>query len=158
MVAYVRRIIGTLFSLQVAIGIGVVASARFAWLFSHYEKDTPAPALAVCLYELPLLFCLLPFITGEASRQTVGSAGRVFGTALGFSPLLVVITAGAVLTFAEPPAELARFLPRCFIVVVWMLGVSWRHGMGDRREFIASAKKGALCFLFVSLLVLLASL
>ena len=153
-----QRIIEALFSLHLAIGIGIVASARFAWLYSHAEKDTPRPALALLLYELPFVFCLLPFVTGETSKRTARSAGMVFGTALGFCPLLLLLTVGAVFTFGGAPPELARFLPRCFIVAVWMLGVSWRYGKDDRREFIASVKRGILCFFLVSLLVLLASL
>ena len=66
-----------------------VASARFAWLYSHAETDTPPPALALFLCELPLVFCVLPFITHESSKLSVRAAGMVFGTALSFCPLLL---------------------------------------------------------------------
>ncbi len=156
-----RRAVLALFSVHLAIGVGMVASARFAWLYSHAYKDAPSPALALFLCELPLIFCLLPLITDEGSRRNVKSAGMAFGTALSFCPLPLPIEFDA--QFRDwgrggPLAQLARFLPVCFIIAVWMAGVSWRYGKGDRREFIASAKKGILGFLFVSLLVVLASL
>jgi hypothetical protein len=152
-----RCIVQSVFSLHLAIGLGMVASARFAWLYSHVEKDTPPPALALLLFELPLIFCLLPFVTGGDSNRNARSAGMVFGTTVGFCPLLLVLIAGAVATFGGK-AELASFLPICFVAALWMLGVSWWWGSGDRREFIASAKWGILGFLLVSLLVALASL
>jgi hypothetical protein len=146
---------------HLAIGVGMVASARFAWLYSHAERDAPAPALALCLCELPFVFCLLPFFKGESSKRSVRSAGRVFGTAVSFCPLLLPMELGA--QFEDwgrggPLAKLARFLPVCFITALLMLGVSWRCGKGDRTEFIASAKRGILGFLFASLVFLLASL
>lgn len=153
-----RRITDAIFSVQLAIAVGMIASARFAWLFSHSEKDSPRPGLALFLYELPLISCLLPFVTGDMAKRTVRSAGMIFGTTLGFCPVLLILTAGAILTFAGAPVELARFYIRCFVVVLWMLGVSWWRGKEDRPAFIASAKRGFLCFLIVSLLVVLASL
>jgi hypothetical protein len=147
--------------IQLAIGAGMLASARFAWLYSHAETDTPPPALALCLCELPFVFCLLPFFIGETSKRSVSSAGLVFGTALSFCPPLLVLEVGVNLeTFGRGGyvAELARFLPVCFITAMCMLGVSWRCGKGDRNDFIMSAKRGVLGFLLVSLLVLLASL
>jgi len=152
-----RRIVQALFSVHLAIVIGMAASARFAWLYSHVEKDTPLPALALFLCELPLIFCLLPLITGEGSKRRVRAAGMAFGTTLGFCPLLLILIAGAVFTFGGT-AKLASFLPVCFVTALWMLGISWRYGKDDRREFSAYARKGILCFLFVSLLVVLASL
>ena len=150
----------TFSSVHLAIGVGMVASARFAWLYSHAETDTPAPALALFLCELPFVFCLLPFFNGESSKRSVRSAGLVFGTALSFCPLLFPLEFGAQFEAWGRPgylADLARFLPVCFITALLMLGVSWRCGKGDRTEFVASAKRGILGFLFVSLLVLLAS-
>jgi hypothetical protein len=147
-------------SLQVAIGIVMIVSARFAWLYSHAATDTPPPALALFLFELPLVFCVLPFITSEISKRSVRSAGMVFGTALSFCPLALPLWFDAQLTAwgrGGYPGTLAGFLPVCFILAVWILAFSWRYGKVDRREFIASAKRGILCFLFVSLLVLLAS-
>lgn len=146
---------------QLVIGVGIVASARLAWLYSHAETDTPAPALALCLYELPFVFCLLPFFNSESSKRSVRSAGMVFGSALSFCPLLLILEFGVNLeAFGRGGyvAELARFLPVCLITALCMLGVSWRCGKGDRAEFIASAKRGILGFLFASLLVVLASL
>jgi hypothetical protein len=151
----------TLSWVQLAIGVGMVASARFAWLYSHAETDTPPPALALCLFELPFVFCLLPFFIGETSKRSVRSAGLVFGTALSFSPPLLLLEVGVNFeTFGGSGyvAELARFLPVCFITALCMLGVSWRRGKGDRNEFITWAKRGVVGFLLVSLLVLLASL
>lgn len=146
---------------HLAIGVGMIASARFGWLYSHAETDTPPPALALCLCELPFVFCLLPFFNGESSKGSVRSAGMVFGTVLCFCPLLLPMELGAQFEAWGRPgylAELARFLPVCFLTALLMLGVSWRCGKGERTEFIASAKRGILGFLFVSLLAVLASL
>ena len=146
---------------QLLIGVGIVASARFAWLYSHVETDLPPPALTLFLCELPFVFCELPFITGESSKRSVRSAGIVFGTALSFFPLLFLLEFDAVLgTLGSSAyaAQLARFLPVCFITSLCMLGISWRCGKDDRTEFSAWAKWGVLGFLLVSLLVLLASL
>ncbi len=151
----------TLSWVHLAIGVGMVSSARFAWLYSHAESDTPPPALALCLCELPFAFCLLPFFIGETSKRSVRSAGLVFGTALSFCPPLLLLEVGVnleTLGRGGYVAELARFLPVCFIAALCMLGVSWRCGKGDRNEFITWAKRGVLGFLLVSLLVLLASL
>ena len=84
----------------------------------------------------------------------------LFGTVLIFCPLLFLEELGAMLSLRGNVylARLASFLPVCFITALCMLGMSWRCGKGDRVEFIASAKRGALGFLFVSLLVVLASL
>jgi len=158
----VGPVVSRLFSwVQLVIGVGMVASARFAWLYSHAERDAPTSVLALCLCELPFVFCLLPFFKGESSKRNVRSAGMVFGTALSFCPLLLPLEFGVNLESmggGAYVAELARFLPVCFIAAVCMLGVSWWCGKSDRTEFIASAKRGILGFLFVSLLVVLASL
>ncbi len=85
----------------------------------------------------------------------------VFGTVLCFCPLLLPMELGAQFEAWGRPgylAELARFLPVCFLTALLMLGVSWRCGKGERTEFIASAKRGILGFLFVSWLAVLASL
>jgi len=71
-------------SLGAAIGVVMIAAARFAWLYSHAEVDTPCPALALLLFELPLIFCLLPLMTGERPDRSIKSGGMVFGTALSF--------------------------------------------------------------------------
>ncbi len=146
---------------QLLISVGVVASARFAWLYSHVETDLPPPALTLFLCELPFVFCELPLITSESSKPSVRSAGIVFGTALSFCPLLFLLEFDAVLgTLGSSgyAAQLASFLPVCFITTLCLLGVSRRCGKDDRTEFSAWAKWGILGFLLVSLLVLLASL
>lgn len=148
-------------AVHLTIGMGMAVSARFAWLYSHAETDTPPPALALFLFELPLLFCLLPFITSENSKRRARSAGMLFGTALGFCPLPLPLEFDAQLTARGGggyPGELARFLPICFVTALCMLGISWWCGRDDRPEFIAGTKRGVLSFLLVSLLVLIASI
>ena len=147
--------------LHLVIGVGVVASARFAWLYSHADTDTPAPALALLLSELPFAFSLLPFFRGDTSKRCAQSAGIVFGTALTFAPSLLPLAIGSNLQAmgrSGYAAELAKFIPVCFMTALCMLGVSWQYGRDDRSEFRAWAKRGALGFLFVLLLGLLASL
>jgi hypothetical protein len=151
---------GTFSYIHLAIGVGMVASSRFAWLYSHAETDTSPPALALFLCELPFLFCLFPFITGETPKRNIKSAGMLFGTALSFCPVLLPLQLDAQLTAWGRRgylAELASFLPVCFIAAMCMLAVSWSYRRADRTEFMASAKKGVLGFLLVSLLFLLAS-
>ena len=145
---------------QLAISVGMVASARFGWLYSHAETDTPPPALTLFLCELPFVFCLLPSFTREGSKRNVSSAGMVFGTALSFCPFLILEELGAIFGLRDNVylTRLASFLPVCFIAALCMLGVSWLCGKGDRIEFIAGVKRGILGFLIVSLLVVLASL
>jgi hypothetical protein len=147
---------------QPAIGVGMVASARFGWLYSQTQPGSPPPAVALFLFELPLMFCVIPFFTGESSKRSVRSAGMVFGTALSFCPILFPMEVDTALRTMGGGggylAQLVSFLPMCLITALCMLGVSWLCGKGHRAEFIASAKRGILGFLFVSLLVVLASL
>jgi hypothetical protein len=106
------------------------------------------------------VFCLLPFFSDESAKRSVRAAGMVFGTALSFCPPLLLLEVGVNLEKygrGGYVAELARFLPLCFITALCMLGVSWRCGRGDRNEFIRWAKRGVLGFLFASLLFLLTS-
>ncbi len=151
---------GLLPLVQLAISVGMVASARFGWLFSHVETDLPPPWLTLFLCELPFVFCLLPFFNGESSKRSVRSAGIVFGTALSFCPVLFLLYFSEMLsvTAGRYETQLARFLPVCFITALCMLGVSWLCGKDDRTEFIAWTKRGILGFLCVSLLMVLASL
>ena len=146
---------------QLAIGVGMVVAARFGWLYGRAEPEGPPVALAMFLFELPFVFCVLPFISsGESSKSSVRSAGMVFGTALSFCPFLILEELGAIFGLRDNVylTRLASFLPVCFIAALCMLGVSWLCGKGDRIEFIAGVKRGILGFLIVSLLVVLASL
>ena len=113
---------------QLAIGVGMVVAARFGWLYARAEPEGPPVALAMFLFELPFVFCVLPFISGESSKSSVRSAGMVFGTALSFCPLALLMFLDAMFRIGGKgyrQERLASFLPVCFITAVCMLGVSW---------------------------------
>jgi len=146
-------------SLGAAIGVVMIAAARFAWLYSHAEVDTPSPTLALLLFELPLIFCLLPLITGERPDRSIKSGGMVFGTALSFclvaSPLWFDAQFTAWGKRTGDPAAPAGWLPACLIFAVWILAFSRRYRNYDRREF-TRRRKGEFSVPFLLHFLLLA--
>jgi hypothetical protein len=153
-----RRVVRGLFSLHLVIGLGIIVSARFAWLFSHAEKwDTPAAMPALILCELPMMFCLLALSIGEESKRTIRSAGIAFGTVVCFCVIWIPLGFDAGLTAWENRSgylpALGKFLWLCLAFAIWTLIVSWRYGRGHRRAFGTYALVGITCFVGVYFLI-----
>jgi hypothetical protein len=153
-----RRVVQALFSQGLGIGLGIVVSARFAWLFSHAEKwDTPAAMPALILCELPMVFCLVALTTGLESKRTLRSAGIAFGTAACFCVIWLPLGFDAGFTAWEDRggylATLEKFLWVCLAYAVWTLIISWGYGKGQRRAFGMYVLIGITCFVLVFSLI-----
>ena len=152
------RIVEVLLSLKLAIAVGMVVSARYAWLLSHAEKwDTPAQMPAFILCELPLALCLAALATGERSARYVRSAGLAFGSALSFCVVALPLGCDVGFRIWEMRkgylVDFENFLPICVLTAVWILAGAWRHGRNKRRVFSAYAGVGVGCFVAVALLL-----
>lgn len=157
-----RRFVKSLFSLRLAIALGIVLSARFSWLFSHAAKwDTPAPIPALILCELPMLFCVVALMNGEQSKRTLRAAGTAFGIALSFCIIWLPLAFDAGLTAWEDRAgylaQLDQFLWPCLAFALWMLVTAWRCGKGQRLAFARSALMGVGSFVLTLVLINAAS-
>ncbi len=152
------RVVRTVFSLRLVIGLGIVVSARFAWLFSHAEKwDTPTAMPALILCELPMAFCLLALTAGQESKRTLRSAGIAFGTVACFCVIWLPVAFDANLTAWQDRggylAALDKFLWFCLAYAGWTLVVSWRCGKGQRQAFGIYVLIGVSCFVLVFFLI-----
>jgi len=157
-----RRLVRSLFSLRLAIAVGIVLSARLSWLFSHAAKwDTPAPIPALILCELPMLFCVVALMNGEQSKRTLRAAGIAFGIALSFCIIWLPLGFFAGLIAWEDRtgylAQLDQFLWPCLALALWMLIVAWRCGKGQRRAFAGSGLMGVAYFVLTLVLIHAAS-
>ena len=148
--------------MPLVVGIGILFSARFAWLFSHAEKwDTPAPLPSLIFCELPMLLCVLAMSMGENSKRSQRAAGLVFGMALSFCLLWLPLGFDARLTAWEDRggylAALDKFFWPCLFFAICALVVAWFHGRGQRRMFVTYGLMGLASFALVCFLISAAS-